>query len=457
MSLNSIHEHEIIRHLGVTESLYDQEVLNGTMLITVLVETEAIDYSINLDLLNQACSCWIDKYTLLGSTIIRNKECGLKHFSYLNKSKLTNFTNVDIIETNDEMKHKEIIENELKKKLNADDGLLWRLKLIKLNLKNNYRYLFVYTVHHGISDGKNCTILLNLIEIINKLINKKEIIIQQVEIGKTVEELVKDYMKENNTSLLMDENIIYDNKTRMPSTGDEKNGVNANIDYLEIDKYRLSKLLAKSRSNGIKLTGTLETIICLAMRNTYIKHDLLELSKLNFQYYTLASVRDKLKIRNDQMGVYSVGLDTILDVDDLCIENVWRIAFKQSKSLHSRLASNEDLKLINEMESFVCYLNETNKYDLNEYNFSHSLSNIGILDNNTNDDNDSSFIKLKAESFYFFMPVLEKRFCGLFFIGCSTINNQLCLSFSFNSKKYNKQFVSDFKESILNIVNHLVD
>jgi hypothetical protein len=455
MSIKGLGEPEIIRQLGVTESLYDDEVLNGTMLITVLLDTNPIDYSINLDLLNKACSYWVKNYTLLGSIIIRNKEFGMKYFSYLNKKNLFEFKNVEIIESNDEMKHKEIIEDELKKQLDIKDGPLWRLKVIKQNIKEKYKYSFIYTVHHGISDGKNCIIILNLIDIINKLMNNKEIIIQQVEIAKTVEELVKDHVIENNLSLSLDEKIIYDTQTRMPDIGDEINGKNANIDYLEIDKNKLLKLLIKSKSFGIKLTGTLETIICLAMKKTYIKHGLFELSKLKFQYYTLASVRDKLKIRNDQMGVYSVGLDTILD-GDLSLENLWQIASKQSKSLHSRLANNEDLKSINEINSFVCYLNEHNKYDSNDYAFSHTLSNIGILDDKQNDD-ESFSIKLKAESFYFFMPVLEKRFCGLFFIGCSTINDQLCLAFSYNSKKYNKQFVLDLKTSIINIVNQLVD
>jgi NRPS condensation-like uncharacterized protein len=187
--------HRVIRKLGENESLYDFEVSKGTMLVTTAVHADLTEGRIDLALLNTACSIWVKRFQLLQSKIIRedaNKISQSKYFVYMDEKDLLSFLNVELIDSNDENKFREVVESELITKLDKVNGPLWRLKVVKYL----QRFTFVFTNHHAIADGKNLTILIGLFNIIGALITGSqcdEMNGECIESPKSVEEIAKGF------------------------------------------------------------------------------------------------------------------------------------------------------------------------------------------------------------------------------------------------------------------------
>jgi hypothetical protein len=443
----NLNEYKIIRKLGLDESLYDFEVYKESMLVTTAIHVDLIKGEINLQLLNNACKYWTKRFILLQSKIVRkditkiNEE---KYFVLLDEVNLYKFKNVELIESNDDYKFKDMIESDLVHSFDLNDGPLWRLKVIKyLNLPT--RYTFIFTIHHSIGDGKNLEIAIGLLNIIGSLIENskcEELDGQVIDSLFCVEALTNQYIsKENNTF-----SKKFDELNRVPFHLGNPNGKYGKVDILNINENILKGLLInmKKKTNGAKLTGVLELIFCQALKETHNFFNIKEFNNLPYQYYTLVSLRDKLNLKASQMGVYSIAFESIvedfteLEKDDN-YDYIWNLGEKQSKLIHERITNDEDIKQINKGYSFIFDLE--NGYEFNEYPYTHVLSNIGIFKNTSSDI-------IKARELYFFMPSLEKRFPGILFIGVCTIDQNLCWAISFNEKFYTRNIISYLKSRL---------
>ena len=70
--METVNEKKVIRSLGLTESFYDFEVQNGSMLISrAFLISCSNEYDLNLDVVKQACSHWIKFHPFLQSYIYR--------------------------------------------------------------------------------------------------------------------------------------------------------------------------------------------------------------------------------------------------------------------------------------------------------------------------------------------------------------------------------------------------
>lgn len=455
----NLNEYKVIRKLGLDESLYDFEVYKESMLVTTAINVDLTKGEINLKLLNNACAHWVKRFILLQSKIIRKDIAKIneeKYFVHLNEDELFKFKNVELIETNDEKKYKDVVESELVQLFDLNDGPLWRLKVIKYLSQPN-RYTFVFTIHHSIGDGKNLVIAIGLLNIIGSLIDNtdcEELNAEVVYSPINVEALAKEFLSDE-TNKANSENMSFDEINRVPFNLGLSNGKHGRVDFLKIDGQRLKKLLTtlKQKTNGAKLTGVLELAFCQALKETTNNFGNNEFNNLPYQYYTLVSLRDKLKLKATQMGVYSLAFESVVnDINEQEKDNnydyIWKLGEKQSKLIHERIGNNEDVLQMSQGYTFIEDLE--NGLEFNEYPHTHALSNIGVFSNTTSD-------VIKARELYFFMPTLEKRFPGVLFIGICTIDQNLCWAFSFNEKFYTRDFISHLKNRLDFILNKLVE
>ena len=180
---NILENKKLIRQLGIAESMYDNEALNGSMWQSRAMLTRVKkEFDIEFELLNKAVEILINRHPLLQATIVRtldevSKKPRImlpKYFVYMDKT-VAEYNNIEMIETNDEDKWKEIIENELLTSFDNVNGPLWRIKVLKIvpKTKNDdeyNRYVFILSTSHAISDGKNgYTLLLQLLNILGAL------------------------------------------------------------------------------------------------------------------------------------------------------------------------------------------------------------------------------------------------------------------------------------------------
>ena len=170
-----MHE-QIIRQLGLIESLYDDGVLNGSLQLSRAFHTQ-VAVPIDTASIQRALSMWTQRHPFLRARIRRpchydsahlvsgNKVAAstirdIKYFAYTAES--GSFANVEYAETSDELEWQRVIERELVRPFDAENGPLWRLTLLKLNndLTSVYSYVFIFTNHHSIGDGKQTRVIL---------------------------------------------------------------------------------------------------------------------------------------------------------------------------------------------------------------------------------------------------------------------------------------------------------
>jgi hypothetical protein len=165
-------------------------------------------------------------------------------------------------------------------------------------------------------------------------------------------------------------------------------------------------------------------------------------------------LREKLKLDDLDMGVYSTGLESFLD-QSLTLENFWETAQKHSIEFHRRLKNNEDLHSVLGVESFFDSLIKNESfYDSDEKIDLFTISNTNVLDTHLSETINDDVIHLKEH--YTAIPAMENRYSALFFNGISTVNKHLCWSMSFNEKYFSKSFISSLKLNICNIINKLI-
>ena len=159
---------KMIRKLGNTESVYDNEVLNGNFLLaTAILASIDAPYAIDKHTMNKAAHIWCKKHKLLQASIYRtgNELNVMPKYFMLNKSTATSdFKNIELVEEKEQtllLTH--LIESELKKKFDANADLYWRMKIVKskrCQVAGSSEYSFIFTIHHSLADGKNAYAIL---------------------------------------------------------------------------------------------------------------------------------------------------------------------------------------------------------------------------------------------------------------------------------------------------------
>ena len=173
----------IIRRLGLIESLYDDDVLNGSLILSRAFHTQVPrSYALNETFLFDALLVWTKKYPLLRARIHRPARGDdteksepptsraprlstirdTKFFAYMQPHSQFQFANVDFAETSDdELEWQRLLESELVRPFDTDNGPLWRLKLLKIidtskehAQANTDKFVFIFSTHHSIGDGK---------------------------------------------------------------------------------------------------------------------------------------------------------------------------------------------------------------------------------------------------------------------------------------------------------------
>ena len=448
-----------IRRLGPIESIYDFETLNNTHLLAIIIRVEVSDHALlTVDVLNNARTFWLKRYPLLHSKIVRadyeeskKKIMNDRYFATLDDN--IELNNIEVIETDEEMKWSELVEEDLKVQLDMINGPLWRLKVIKLMNKDNNTVHFLFTTHHSYTDGKNCCIFVEYLNIVAALLENKtceEMSGQPIKIHTFVEDLITAQISSGQLSLKPSaEHGPVDTTSRVPTKTGKPNGTYSKFEHITIQSDRFRKLMRqlKKNTNNCKLNGLLEALFALAMKQTLTKYGETHIVSMPFQFFTFVSVRNKLKLDDNEMGVYSVGLMSRLDVPENGLDDIWTTAEDLSKKLHERLGHDEDIHRI--LEGYGVDKIEQG-FDTFEANFNHGLSNIGLFDNTR----ESSVLKTTQISFG--MPFLEKRFPGTIFGFTSTINDTLTWTMSFNELTYSREFIREMLNSIDGFIDKLI-
>ena len=127
---NNLDESKIIRKLGAGEALLDFEALHGNICQTrALLTTVSKHHDINMSIISKALEIWVKRHPILQSRIHRVlderksilKPDLTKYFVYLDKS-VSEYDNVDLIETENEDKWKEIVQEEILTRFKDDNG-----------------------------------------------------------------------------------------------------------------------------------------------------------------------------------------------------------------------------------------------------------------------------------------------------------------------------------------------
>jgi hypothetical protein len=273
-------EIQVLRKLGITETIYDNEVLNRNFYLTkTLIVSIDEPYSLNVSLVHRALAEWTRRHKLLRSKILRQNNTSLDKSPKLFVENRDISKNVQFIELNEAPNLVDIIEIEVKTPFYTETGQLWRVKILKLN--NSNEYVFILTIHHGLADGKNANALLvEYLKILQEFLLGKSILEKgkEYEIKLSLEDLIRrqkdsfNYVPERN-----DLERSFFNEMLTPRHLKEDLNVpsetHGKFEFFKIDSSKLEKLISKMKNlvPQTKLTSVLVCIICLAIKYSFIK------------------------------------------------------------------------------------------------------------------------------------------------------------------------------------------
>ena len=434
-------------------------MLNGTFILSrVFITSIPKKFTIDNESLTKCLAIWVKRNILLQSTIYRTNKLDIKspkYFVYTEKS-FEEYNNVELLETENNLKWVDIIETELKTNFDNINGPLWRMKIVKLlkttHNDDNNEYYFVFSSHHSIADGRNCYELmvqfLNILGAILEGTSCDEMNGQIQETKHSMNELVENFqsISECIVKVKEDSKIIH----RIPNfVGDKENGVYGKFDFIFVEKPILDKLLKqiKLRAPKAKLTSFLATLLSLAYKKTCIQFNVNDISLDTFMPCILLSLREKFNLNNLQMGVYSTALNVEIN-GNLNEDTIWKISENVSLCLHDKIKNNVDISNFQYLDDFINLVNSDFDFGNNqETNF--DFSNIGIMKNTS-----TSAIYIKQH--YIAMPNLENRFVAPMFHGLVTIDSNLCWGISYNEKIFSNNFINYLKQSILLLIDNFV-
>ena len=458
-----------------------ESVFAGLAMVTTALRVELTESEITLELLTKACSFFVKRHPLLQATIQRqysdDKQFLYKHASQFVQMTDTDdpfaFKNVELIHTNDADKWRQVVELEMQTPLDLHNGPLWRLKVVK---SSPCCYHFVWLVHHAITDGLNNTMFVEYLNIVGALVQNTtcvEMSDEVIDSPLSLDDYTQAYVDSPAYKRSISNLLQLDDFDRQPrSVGNTLDGSETRFEYVALPRETLAALLArmKERTGGVaKLTGLVETVFCLAYKQTlatYGEHELARHQPL--QYLVQCSARNKLNIGISQMGCFAHSVSVHFNGELPCKSNdpndllgndvVWTLAAKQSRTLHERLDRDEEVLRGHMFAKAMQGVPE--KVPVKELyagtattSTTHFivLSSTGVL------VNARSPSLIKATDICVTVPSWYRNQCGGFmFVRVTTIDGRLCLSMSYNERVYRREFMAHLSRLIVNMIDNLV-
>jgi hypothetical protein len=458
----------IIRKLARQEVLYDNEVHHNNLVLTrvFLIQVAPQRHQLfTLDLIKQACTFWIKRHPLLRAEIQRSTQEGQDYerfFVYMDEARAFKLNNVELLEETEDIKWINVMDKDKATLFDMSTGPMWRLKFIKLRDTDTlgYNYAFLLTTQHPIGDGRNCyEIGVQLLNIVGALLDGR----QCAEMDESVVEhplFNVDDLLEQKQIPFEHENIELDEENRESVKLVNYEAENPDFGFqrfcLPTDKSRLLKDKVKANSSA-KMSSVLLTVISAAFKSLYIRHGVDDIPLNKFQYFLLASTREKLGLSNTQMGVYSSLLHLATEISDADFETIvkngnfapfWAICNARSASLDAKLKRSEEFTFYHEIEPIVEQLKDISKYD--EKSLTFILSNIGLMKNT----DCSSVVRVREH--YVRQPNIKCRIGWSLFIGATTVDGNMCFGFSYNECKNSTSFISELIDEIDRIIGMII-
>ena len=383
-----------------------------------------------------------------------------KYFVYLDTTyykSVNEYANVDLIETEIEDKWKQIVQEEIQTRFKDENGPTWRMRIVKTNQKSGEldKLVFILTNNHAINDGRNgFSIMVQFLNILGALLENTtcEEMNGEVEHSpRSSEQLIEEYKAQVGFKTLpADQKPYYDHMThRLSSKVADLNGAGGKFEFILIEHEKLDKLYKKLKQNApeCKINPLIAIIICKVLKKLYAKYEVDDVPLDSFQFMFLTGLRDRLKVKNTQMGFFSLTMACRIE-DDLDGGDLWRVAEKFSESFHRRLQFNEDLPEAHALSAIYSMLESGFDFgQLVSTNF--VISNLGVMHNTSNG-------VFRINEHYVTGPSVEKRMASGLNNGISTVANNLCWCVSYNEKYFSTQFIKDYKAGILGLVDELI-
>lgn len=473
------------KEVGIIKRGFDQ---NMTIRVRLRSQIDLFEPN-NLEILKRSILYWKRMQKLLSSRIEKVNDSEY-YFDYLDDSKQWyNFENVKLLRlsTNQANKDNEyeslsdlIFEHCILNEINPDkysNQLLWYLYIFEMK---DQVYDIAINYHHTIGQGKSSYLnILHLLQLVEKLHKNETILFKGFDVFKGCmnlfdikeESLVKvDLPTLKNPSFLdpyrakrtqlehqtsknlnPDCEIIYaDTKNRFESVGNllelsRINHIKYKTFYFEEESF--SWLVSRCKEEKTKLTGCLELVSCLALKELYNKYGASkELDKVI--YFIVMSLRElsKSRVNEETLGFCGGGLFNAIDstqIDEVLkdrLSNFWPLARKLSQSLHARLKTDE----------WMDNLRTTGELSAVKNLLGHFLfSNVGDI------RDDGKMDCFKIENLIVLSSFDEDKNLRLYANYCATLNGRLIWIIHYNSFFIDSYLIDDLANFSLSILNDI--
>ena len=468
-----------LRKLGQNEKIFHGTPTNGgSYIFRAALVTSQIDLYKNMNILREGIDQWKLAHPLLRARVLpRGPD---KIFTYATEEKVRSFENVKFLvyRSNaptvcDEV-WKLVVEKETTQGMDGENGLLWRLTFLQLRNKSTgeFQYAIIIAFDHSIMDGRSSyASLLELMSIIEglytKTFNRRNKQNEIKEILPPKEELFaarqKPFGLQNQLSFIKAptfidlQNSIATTYIRPKQLGqeEEQRGMvyhydgrqyaplsaliqvsklnNSKFRTLTVSKADMSKLLAKCKENGVKMTSCLNIINSLAIRMIYEKFDQFTLPNTNIQYVINVSLRESPEYQSyasygnyDSIGCY-IGLALSSLKENLSIKNpnwmsdFWKLCKVDNDDFHHRL----------ERGDFIHFGN----------------SNLGVMQSSITDQKLIKIRKAFATGKY-----SRDNFLCWYSNLISTVDGELCWTVSYNTYFIRQELIDALVENVAKIV-----
>ena len=454
------------------------------LLVTAIHVEMSSRLALSLDLLHNACSRWIKRHTLLRSRIFRHYSADKRSiltnrprfFVELSQQSLAQFNNVELIHTSDPSKWEQVIRRHLHTGLDIFNTALWRLSVVAVESTN--KAVFVFLMHHAITDGRNNAIFVELLSILGALMEAdvKGTIPSDEHGGEDksplgrddyVSAFVRDRPQVANEPL----RHVFNRQPRIPASigfdrASSSSTYGPGFDFwlakFQPDTLRNLLVRLKTKTNGTaKLSSLMQAAFCFVYKQLLVARGESELAHEPLSFIMAASGRDKFKIGDLQMGVYHMLLPILLSSDEMrsltTPDSVWSMAAEHTRSLHERLGRHEEVAASIKKAKKTSYDDDDEAASLSierlvqgtalrTLDFLMVLSNTGRLPQTTSP-------LIRATELYCIQT--KKEYDGYIFIRVTTVQDALCVSVAYNERQFSQAFMREMKLTIVRLIETL--
>ena len=458
------------------------------LLVTAIhVELCPSHSQLTLDLLHNACSHWIKRHALLRSRIFRHYTADKRsiltnrprYFVELSQQSLAQFTNVELIHTSDADQWQQVMRRHLHAGLDLFNSALWRLSVVLTNESAN-KAVFVFLMHHAITDGRNNAIFIELLSIIGALMetesveNKGIVDVEEIKSSLGRDDYVSLFVRAHPQVANEPSRHVFNRPTRIPaSIGNDRasssNTYGPGFDFwlAKFQPETLRNLLSrlKTKTNGAaKLTSLMQAAFCFVYKQLLVARGESELAQEPLSFIVVASGRDKFKIGDLQMGLYAMLLPTVLTSDEMraltTVDSVWSMATEHTRLLHQRLGRHEEVAA--SIKKATTPSSDDNDDDhksaslsierlvqgtaVPTMDFLMTLSSTGRLPQTTSP-------LIRATEVYCILA--KKDYDGYIFIRATSVQDTLCVSVCYNERMFSAAFIGEMKLSFVQLIETL--